>query len=94
MVPWGKTILVSKRQKGQQEAAKIVEYASVDPSILGRGKKTIGGMKEVDGIQVVYFSRYENYVSGLVIGIIVFAFVLFIFDFVHLLPFVAGGKAL
>lgn len=76
MVPWGKTILVSKRQKGQQEAAKIVEYASVDPSILGRGKKTIGGMKEVDGIQVVYFSRYENYVSGLVIGIIVFAFVL------------------
>ncbi|MCX7882063.1 MAG: hypothetical protein N2314_02445 [Brevinematales bacterium] len=76
MIPWGKTILVSKRQKGQQEAAKIVEYASVDPAVLSRGKKTIGGMKDVDGIQVVYFSRYENYVSSLVIGIIIFAFVL------------------
>ena len=76
MVPWGKTLLVGKQKKGLDEAVKIVEYASVDPAGLNRGKRTIGGIKEVDGIQLVYFARYDRYVSPWVIGIIIFSFVL------------------
>ncbi|URA09969.1 hypothetical protein [Thermospira aquatica] len=76
MIPWGKTIVVARQTKGKEDAARIVEQASLDPSVLSRGKKTIGGMKEVDGIQLLYFARYDRYLSGWVIGILVFAFVL------------------
>ncbi len=76
MIPWGKTVVVARQSKGKEDAVRIVEQAAIDPLVLSRGKKTIGGMKEVDGIQLLYFARYDRYVSAWVIGIIVFAFVL------------------